>query len=156
MNFAVYHTLHIDDTVTLRDGLPVVDRLDGGTTGSGGQPRHEVEVQAGVSKNGLGARLTGNWQSATRVTGALAADELRFSALGTFNLRLFANLGQLPSVIKSYPWLAGTRVSIGISYLFDSRQRVTDGNGVTPLGYQPGYLDPLGRTVRISIRKLLS
>ena len=155
LNFAVYHTLHIDDTVTLRDGLHVVDRLDGGTTGSGGQPRHEVEVQAGVSKNGFGARLTGNWQSATRVTGALAADELRFSALGTFNLRLFANLGQLPSVIKSYPWLAGTRVSIGISNLCDSRQRVTDGNGVTPLGYQPGYLDPLGRTVRISIRKLL-
>ena len=155
LNVAVYHTVHLTDSVTLRDGLPVVDLLRGGTIGSGGQPRHEVEVQAGISKNGFGARLTGDWRSATRVTGLFAADDLRFSSLATVNLRLFANVGQMPWAIKSAPWLRGTRISLGVSNLFDARQRVTDGAGATPLSYQPGYLDPFGRTVRISIRKML-
>ena len=155
LNFAVYHTVHLTDSVTLRDGLPVVDLLHGGTIGSGGQSRHAVEIQAGISKNGFGARLTGDWRSATRVTGLLAADDLRFSSLATVNLRLFANVGQMPWAIKSAPWLRGTRISLGVNNLFDASQRVTDGSGATPLSYQPGYLDPFGRTVRISVRKML-
>jgi len=31
---------------------------------------------------------------------------------------------------------------------------VRDANGVTPISYQPDYLDPTGRAVRLSIRKL--
>lgn len=80
---------------------------------------------------------------------------MRFSGLATANLRLFVNLAQLPAVIKAAPWLAGTRISLGINNLFDTRQHVTDGTGATPIIYSPGYLDPLGRTVRITIRKLL-
>ncbi len=155
LNLAVYHTVHFKDSATLRAGLPPVDLLNGGTIGSGGQPRHEVDLQAGVYKNGFGARITGNWQSATRVTGATAADDLRFSGLATFNLRLFVNLGQLPTIIRSHRWLAGTRISLGVTNMFDSRQTVRDGTGATPLSYLPGYLDPLGRTVRISLRKTL-
>jgi len=155
LNLAVYHTVRFTDTVTLRDGLPVVDLLNGGVIGTGGgQSRHEIEVQAGIAKNGFGARLTGNWQSATRVTGATPADDLRFSDLATLNLRLFANLQQQPGIMRAAPWLRGTRVTLGISNLFDTRQRVTDARGLVPFAYQPGYLDPLGRTVRISIRKL--
>ena len=33
-------------------------------------------------------------------------------------------------------------------------QRVSDATGATPITYQPDYLDPLGRSVRVSIRKL--
>ena len=33
------------------------------------RPRHRVELQAGWSNNGLGARLSGNWRSGTRVEG---------------------------------------------------------------------------------------
>ena len=155
LNFAAYHTVHLTESVTLRDGLAPIDLLRGGTIGNGGQPRHEIEVQAGFAKNGFGARLTGNWQSATRVTGLTASDDLRFSGLATANLRLFVNMAQLPAVIKAAPWLAGTRISLGINNLFDTRQHVTDGTGATPIIYSPGYLDPLGRTVRITIRKLL-
>lgn len=156
LTLAVYHTIHFTDLVTLLNGLPAIDLLNGGVIGSGGgQPRHEIDVQAGVAKNGFGLRVNSNWQSATRVDGATAADDLRFSDLAKVDLRLFANLGQMPLILRSAPWLRGTRVTLGVNNLFDSRQRVTDGTGVTPLAYQPGYLDPLGRTIRISIRKLL-
>ncbi|MDB5671060.1 MAG: hypothetical protein JWO25_2019, partial [Alphaproteobacteria bacterium] len=29
-----------------------------------------------------------------------------------------------------------------------------DGTGTTPLSFQSGYLDPLGRSVRVTFRKL--
>jgi hypothetical protein len=48
----------------------------------------------------------------------------------------------------------GTRISFGIDNIFDSRIKVTDPNGITPLGYQPDLLDPNGRTIRLTIRKL--
>jgi hypothetical protein len=32
--------------------------------------------------------------------------------------------------------------------------RVTDAAGLTPVSYLPAYLDPLGRSVRVSVRKL--
>jgi hypothetical protein len=35
----------------------------------------------------------------------------------------------------------------------DARQRVVDGSGATPAGFAPGYLDPLGRAVTLSLRK---
>ena len=50
--------------------------------------------------------------------------------------------------------MRGTRVTLGIDNLFNARQRVTDQTGTVPLNYQPYLLDPLGRTVRLSIRKL--
>jgi len=38
--------------------------------------------------------------------------------------------------------------------LFNQRMRVRDADGVTPVSYQPDYLDPLGRSIKISFRKL--
>jgi hypothetical protein len=36
----------------------------------------------------------------------------------------------------------------------DAHQHVHDGNGRTPNRFQPDYLDPLGRTVKLTLRKL--
>ncbi len=157
LQFAVYHSIYFEDQVLIRPGVPVLDLLDGGALGSsGGQPRHTVDVQAGYSRNGLGARLSANWRSGTRVD-ASAADPngaLTFSPLATANLRLFANLGQMPGVVKDHPWLRGTRLTLAVTNLADARERVRDATGATPLAYQPGYLDPVGRAVTISFRKL--
>jgi iron complex outermembrane receptor protein len=157
LNFALYHTWHLTDRVTVADGGPKLDLLKGDTLGGGGgQSRHEIEVQAGYSNNGLGARLSGNWMSATEVNGGtLAAPEsLKFGRLATVNLRLFADLGQRLEWVKKAPWLRGMRVSLSVDNIANTRQRVTDGNGGTPFAYAPDYLDPLGRTARLSVRKL--
>jgi hypothetical protein len=157
LQFALYHTWHFRDDVLVRPGGPFIDLLDGGSTGrGGGQPRHEIEAQAGITRNGLGARLSANWQSATHVDGAtgLPSDQLSFGSLTTVNFRLFANLGGMPKVVADHPWLRGSRVTVSINNLFNERQRVRDATGVTPTNYQPDLLDPLGRTIRISFRKL--
>ncbi len=83
-----------------------------------------------------------------------ATQRLNFGSLATVGLRLFADLGQQPGLVRNNRWLRGTRISLGVDNLFNARQRVTDANGTVPINYQPGYLDPNGRVVRLTLRKL--
>jgi hypothetical protein len=46
-------------------------------------------------------------------------------------------------------------VQLRVDNIFNARPKVHDAAGNVPLGYQPGLLDPLGRTIMISFRKLL-
>ena len=157
LQFALYHTWHFTDEVLIADGGPRLDLLNGDAIGGGGgQPRHELEGQAGYANNGLGARLSVNYRSGTRVDGGTAAapTQLRFGSLTTASLRLFADLGQRLDLVRERPWLRGTRVAFAVENLFDQRQRVTDATGTVPINFQPDLLDPLGRTVRLSVRKL--
>jgi hypothetical protein len=159
LQFALYHTWRFQDSVLIREGVPELDFLNGSAAGSrGGRARHELEGQAGIFKNGYGARLTANWQSGTEVRGVPVAgggtsSDLRFSDFATVNLRLFANLGEQQWVTK-HPWLRGTRVTLSVNNLLNSRPQVRDATGTTPLGYLPDELDPLGRSITLSIRKL--
>jgi hypothetical protein len=157
LQFALYHTWHFTDTVLIRDGLPELNLLDGGATGAGGQPRHQVQAQAGYSNNGFGLRFSANWQSGTRVQGGTPdnPDPLNFSSLGTVNMRFFADLSQQLKFIKTHKWARGMRLTLEVANLFDTRQKVHDAEGNTPISYQPDYLDPLGRTVLFSIRRLV-
>jgi hypothetical protein len=158
--FSLFHTWRFEESILIRDGVPELDLLNGSATGSrGGQPRHLVEMRAGVGKSGLGARLGVNWQSGTRVlvdpSGATTSpDDLFFSGLATANLRLFADLGQRPGVGRRVPFLRGARISLSIDNLTNQKIDVRDRNGATPIGYQRDLLDPLGRTVTLSFRKL--
>ncbi|MBZ6382750.1 TonB-dependent receptor [Sphingomonas sanguinis] len=157
VQFALYHTWTFADRVIVADGGPDLDLLRGDAIGSsGGTSRHQLEAQAGYANNGVGMRLSGNWRSATRVNGGTPGNPqpLEFGSLATLDFRLFADLGQRLELLKKHPWLRGTRVSLVVDNVFNQRQRVTDATGTVPIGYQPGYLDPLGRTVRLSIRKL--
>jgi hypothetical protein len=156
--FGFQHTWRLQDEILIRPGVPELDLLDGSAlNGRGGQPRHELEFQAGAFQRGLGARLTASWRSGTSIKGLPGgpggdAGDLSFSDLATINLRFFVDLGQRLGVQK-YPWLRGARLSIGVDNLLDSRQEVRDAAGRTPFSYQPAFLDPLGRSVSISLRK---
>ncbi|MBD7940737.1 TonB-dependent receptor [Brevundimonas guildfordensis] len=156
-NISLYHTYRIQDEITIRDGLPVLDLLDGAAIGArGGQSRNEVQLQMGAFKSGMGGFLNANWKESTRINGGSSPDDdLSFSDLTTVNLNLFADLSSRENLVSRYPWLKGTRVSLGVENIFDQRLDVRDGLGNTPLSYQPDYLDPMGRTFRISLRKIL-
>ncbi|ODP39058.1 hypothetical protein [Sphingomonas turrisvirgatae] len=156
LQFGVFHTVALTDRIVIREGLPELDRLNGAATGSrGGSPRHQVEVRAGVVRDGLGLRLNADWNSASTVRGGpTSSDVLRFDDFATVNLRLFATLGPQFKFVRDNRWLAGTRITLSVDNLFDNRLKVTDASGATPLNYQPALLDPLGRTVKLSIRKV--
>ncbi|MFN3945055.1 MAG: TonB-dependent receptor plug domain-containing protein [Allosphingosinicella sp.] len=159
LQLALYHDWRFRDEILIRDGLPPLNLLGGSAVGNrGGRPRHELEFQGGIFHRGLGARITANWQQGTFVRGGPdgfggTRGDLFFSDLATVNLRLFANLGEQRALVARAPFLANSRLTLSVDNLFDARPRVTDAAGTTPLGYQPAYLDPLGRSVRIGFRK---
>lgn len=157
---SLFHTLHTVNRISIRDGVPDLDLLNGSATGGrGGQPRHEVEFRVGANKGGLGGRLSVNWKAATTVktdpSSLLPSDgDLRFGSLGTLDLRLFADLGQQRKLVQSMPFLRGSRLSLSVDNLTNARLQVRNRLGEVPLGYQPDQLDPLGRTVRLQFRKV--
>ncbi|MFL6759889.1 TonB-dependent receptor [Sphingomonas sp.] len=154
LQFSLTDTITFVDKVRITPGGPELDYLHGDAAGAtGGTPRHNVQAQAGWSNNGLGARIGANWRSGTTVT-TDTGDNLHFSPLGTLDLRLFANPGDIPEVAVKHPWLRGTQVRLEVNNLFNSRPNVRDATGTVPLNYQADLLDPLGRTIMISFRKL--
>lgn len=155
-NLSVYHTVRFTDTVTIRDNLPPLDLLDGAATGArGGTSRNEVQVQAGVFRNGFGSFINANWREATRVDGGPGGSDLRFSDQTTVNLNMFADLSAQASWVERYPILKGARINFRVENLFDTRTEVTSSSGTVPLNYQPDFLDPQGRVLRVSLRKIL-
>jgi hypothetical protein len=153
LTFSLTDTITFVDKVTIAPGHEL-DYLHGDAVGSsGGTPRHLVEARAGYFDNGLGARLSANYRSGTRVD-SLTGDDLRFSPLATFDLRLFANPGDIPELVLKHRWLRGTQVQFTVANLFDAKPKVRNAAGDLPLTYQPDLLDPLGRTIGITIRKL--
>ncbi len=155
IQLALFHTWRLQQEILIRPGVPVLDLLNGSAVGNGGgQSRHEIEAQAGVTRRGLGARMVARWRSGTEVRGGtLGGQDLTFSDLATVNLRLFADLGQQPFA-RQRTWLRGARVTLAVENLFDARQEVRNAAGQVPVSYQPDLIDPLGRTVRLSVRKV--
>lgn len=151
----LYHTVAFRDDVLIRQGLPVLDLLDGGALGSGGgSPRHQVDLQTNFTRAGLGVAMNAKWRSATHVDGGAASENLEFEDFATVNLRLFADLGMQP-IAREHRWLRGARATLSINNLFDSRQDVRTPAGLTPISYQPDLMDPVGRSVRLTVRKLI-
>ena len=154
LTFSLTDTITFVNKVIIAPGIAPLDYLHGDAAGqTGGTPRHAVQAQAGYFNNGLGARVGTNWRSGTTVD-SLNGDRLRFSPLATFDLRLFANPGDIPELAVKHPWLRATQFRLEFKNVFNARPNVTAASGNAPLNYQPDLLDPLGRTFMITFRKL--
>jgi hypothetical protein len=152
LDVSLYHSWYFMDTVRLTPGSPQIDLLNGGSIGAGGQPRHQFQFNGGVIDNGIGFRVSGVWTSPTTVLDSgNGAGELYYSSLLTLDTRLFVNLQQR---FLGQRWARNARVTLALSNVFNKRQDIHNGAGVIPEIYQPAFLDPYGRTVGISLRKL--
>jgi hypothetical protein len=158
---SVFDTWYLRDTLLVRQGVPELDLLNGAPTSvtgsgvAGTQPRHAVNLRTVFTYRGMGVLFNTAWHSATEVDGGstATASTLHFSALSTLDLRLFANLEEVP-ITKQHPWAKGLRVYLGATNLLNTHQEVRDATGATPVGFEPGYVDPLGRVVSLSVRKV--
>ncbi|WP_404336098.1 TonB-dependent receptor [Sphingomonas sp. MMS12-HWE2-04] len=158
LQFSAFHTWVFRDERQIAPGLPVLDYLNGAATSSrsGGTPAHKIEVQSGIMRDGFRLRLDGSWESGSEVTtGTLgSAGRLDFGSLAKVNLTAQVDLGQQLNLLLKHPWLRGSRISFRIDNLFNARRRVTDQTGAVPAAYDPSLLDPTGRVVRLSFRKM--
>ena len=131
----------------------MIDLLSGGAAGyGGGQQRHQVQFSTAVFHRGIGMQLFADWNGRSVINaGTLAApSEIEFAPRLQVSARTFANLGPL---FPNAGWLKGARATLEVVNLLDSKQRVTDELGATPIRYQPFLLDPVGRSIKLSLRK---
>jgi hypothetical protein len=148
------HTIELDNEILIADGLAPLDQLDGQATGAFGLPRHSSRLEAGLFGKGMGMRLSGIYTGETRLDGSglPGSTDLLFDDIVTFNLRVFANIGEITG--KNEGFLKDTRVSLRADNLFDAQRKVRDSNGDTPINYQPFVIDPVGLYLGIDLRKL--
>lgn len=152
--FSAYHTIQLEDRILIRPGVEELDLLGGSATGStGGSPQHTFEINGGWFNNGIGFRVDGKHQTATRVNGGVTGSDLRFSDLTTLNLRMFINLDDRGNLTERFKFLKGSRIALRVDNIFDDIQDVRDDSGLIPLSYQRGFVDPIGRYVEIDFRK---
>ena len=103
----------------------------------------------------MGLRLSGIYTGTTRLDGSgllLGSTDIAFDDIVTFNLRVFANMGEITG--KNEGFLKDFRVSLVADNVFDAQRKVRDSNGGTPINYQPFVIDPLGLYVGLDLRKL--
>lgn len=155
VQLSVNYTLRLRDETTLRHGLEPLDLLNGASTSRRGQPKEELNFRVNAFREGVGLNLNGAWRGGSTIDAGPTTGALRFDDQTTVNLSAFY---EVPRDVKAGPassWLAGTRVTLAADNLFYSRPVVKDARGTTPQAYQPDYLDPLGRTVKLTFRKSL-
>ena len=156
IEFSLFDTWYLRDVTLIRPGIAELNLLNGAPSDvSGGQPRHKIEFHTLYHRDGVGVLLAVAWRSPTVVGSGnpAAPDPIYFSSLGTADLRVFLDLGHLPWT-QSAAWTQGARASLAVTNLFDSRQTVHNANGATPTAFEPGFLDPLGRVLALTLRKV--
>lgn len=155
-SISLFHTWRFRDEILIRPGVPVLDRLNGSANNFfGGTARHQIELSGGIFHKGMGARLSGEYRSGTRIDGSGLAQstDLAFSDRLSLDARLFVSLDQRGELTRKLPFLKGGRVRLVIRNIFNDYIRVTDASGATPLNYQRGFVDPQGRFFELNFRK---
>lgn len=147
-SLSITHGWRLKSELLTRAGVPAIDLLR-----DSGQSRHSLSLQASVGKRGIGASLNSNWSGPSSLRGTGAADSFRFKPPLTLNLSAFAEPERLFSMPKGKGMLNGMKISVDVQNLFNGYRRVRLADGSVPAGYSRDEIDPLGRTVRVSLRK---
>jgi hypothetical protein len=155
IQFSLSDTIRLRDKIQLAPGMPAIDLIGDNALGDGLRvPRHRVEAQLGATRNGFGLRANAVWTSGGEA-GSGTLGQLAFGDRFQLNFRVFYFPDRNPALLEAMPWIKGVRLLLAVDNPFDSYQHISDLAGQTPLAYQRGLLDPIGRTVRLSIRKTL-
>jgi hypothetical protein len=139
------------DRLQLRPGTAELDLLRGDTIRGWGMSRAYGYAYGGINYLGAGLNFNAWYQTSSRIRGADPTADLRFSSILKLNMGGYIGLGRL---LKRERWAQRLRLGLDVSNVTDAHQRVLDGNGAVPNRFQPDYLDPIGRTVTMTLRKL--
>lgn len=145
------HNVRLKSEFLTRQGVPVIDQLR-----DTGQPRHAVSLQAVVGNSTFGADANATWSSTASLRNRGLSgpqQEYRYRQPLQVRLGLFVDPGDLLTPGKRTGVLKNLRISLDVDNLFDSYRRATLADGTVPPGYSRDEIDPLGRTVKLSVRK---
>jgi len=144
-------TIRFSDRLQLRPGTPVLDLLSGDSVTGWKTARVSGYFYAGIGQLGNSFSIDGWGDGGGRVRSPLPASDLYFSPL--FHADVHATLS-VHHFLRKQAWTKHLQLKLDIEKLINFEQKVHDGNGNVPNQYQPDLLDPVGRTVKFTIRKL--
>lgn len=149
-SLSLIHSWQLSSKMVIRPGLPVLDRLR-----DSGLPRHNVALNLAVGRRGIGASLNANWNGPARVRSdaAAGATEFRYPSWAQFNLGLFVEPERWRGISRARNWASNLRISLDVQNILNGYQRVTVLGATTRRGLTRDEIDPLGRTIRLNIRK---
>ena len=113
--------------------------------------RRERASSALIGFLGNGVGIDGWYQDGSRVRSDNPASDLSFSPIFKLNMHAFISVHHF---LRKQEWTRHTQLRVEVNNATDARQRVRDGYGRVPNRFQPDYLDPIGRTVKLTLRKL--
>jgi outer membrane receptor protein involved in Fe transport len=143
--------LWFTDELQLRPGTPVLDIRHGDTVKGWGMPHATSYFYGGVGYLGNGANIDGWYQGSARVRTDNPASDLYFSGIFKLNVSAFISVHHF---LPNWKWTSHTQLKLAVENVTDAHQDVHDRNGRTPNRFQPDFLDPVGRTVKLTLRKL--
>jgi hypothetical protein len=147
---SVTTTLRLEGQLVLQPGSPSLDLLNGATlTGTGGRPRWETEIDLRGSAGNLSLGFLGRIKGPTRIRSDLAGADLSFS--GRTWLVPYGSFDAGKAVAQ--PWARNLTLQITVENLLNDRINVRDRTGAIPNRFQQAYIDPLGRSIRLGVRK---
>lgn len=151
LNVSANYRLRLKSEMLIRPGLPVIDRLGGGI----GTSRHLLNLQLNAGKRGAGVNLAAIWSSPARVDQSLADPKtaLRVTPPTILNLSIFVNPDQLFPRLRDSAFTKGLKISLSVQNLLNDYRRVKLSDGSIPAGFSHDEVDPLGRSMRLTVRK---
>ncbi|OAN64022.1 hypothetical protein [Sphingomonas sp. TDK1] len=150
-------TLTVNYTRRLRESLmltpvgPVLDLASSQiAAGGGGGSRDSVNGQAGIGNARFGTQLRVDWNAPSVVLGQGSGSNGRYHQ--PIRLSVDANL----NVAANGPGEAGRlRLHLTVENVLGRRPSITFPDRATPFALLPASLDPIGRTIRLSVRTKL-
>lgn len=139
------------DQLLLRPGAPVLNLLDGDSITGSGTPRVTGYFYSGIGYLGNDLNIGGWYQSGQRVRSDVPASDLFFSPIFKLNVRFAISVHHF---LRKEDWTRHLQVSIDVENVTDAHIHVHDRDGNVPNRFQPDFLDPIGRTVNLMVRKL--
>jgi hypothetical protein len=143
--------IHFSDRLQLRPGTPVLDLLGGDSVTGGGKPRITSYYYGGIGWLGTGVSIGGWYQRGVRVRSDNPAADLYFSSLFKLNVGAFISVHHF---LSKQEWTRHMQLRLDIDNVTNARVHVHDRNGDVPNRLQPEFLDPTGRTAKLTLRKL--
>lgn len=140
------------DRLQLRPGTPVLNPLGGDTVTGGGTSRISGYFYAGMGYLGNDFSIDGWYQGSQRVRSGNPASDLSFSPLLKVNMSAALSVHHF---LPKQKWTRHLQIKFEVENVTDAHVSVHDRNGRVPNRFQQDLIDPIGRTVRLTLRKLL-
>lgn len=142
---SINHAMRLTSELKIRDGVPTINQLGADS----GQSRHSVSGQLGLSRTGLGLTLQGQWSSGGQLRLGDGQQNLYFRPPLLFNFSGFVDADKF----SEHAIFKGLKISVDVHNVTRQYRRVVRADGSVPAGYGRDDVDPMGRNVKITLRK---